>query len=130
MSKYNIDVYCVAITTDMQNGKAFVLSTKPDKIELPLIEIDNKNVDNTYKVLVSSVQRYLMTHELELSPQIINLNSSNIAPRKKQTINVIAGFLVKENVKHFDSYWIEFNLTDPNPGQFNGAVLETIQRLQ
>ena len=41
MTPLNIDAYAVAITTNMNDHKIYVLSTQSDSIVFPLVEVDN-----------------------------------------------------------------------------------------
>lgn len=128
MSKYAIDIYCVAVTTDISNGKIMVLSTKPEQVCFPTLSINEENVTSVTESIITLMQKYLMTNQVELSPQIISLNSSYIENKKKNTINIVAGFLIKENIKHFDSFWLEFNYDTHY--EHSGLILDVIQKLR
>lgn len=128
MAKYSIDISCVAITTDMNKGKMMILSTEQDKVVFPILSVNKTNISNINDSIVSLMQKYLMTSSIELSPQIITLNSPHIPNTKPHHLNIIAGFLVKENIKYFDSYWIEFNYESPST--HTPLILDVIQKLR
>lgn len=129
MSKFNIDLYSVAITTNVDDGKIYILSTKPDEISFPLLELTNSNLNTIDNDLVEYMRKFLMTHPLELSPQLMTINSADIQPRKKNTINVVYAFLVKEGIKNFDSYWINFDYHQVD-AKYAGLIFRIIQKLK
>jgi hypothetical protein len=128
MSKYSIDIHCIAITTDIANGKFMVLSIEPDKITLPILSVTKENADSLNESVTTLMQKYLMTNQVELSPQIISLNSTQIKHTKKNHLNIVAAFLIKENIKYFDSFWIEFDYE--NNSEYSGLILDVIQKLR
>ncbi len=129
MSKFNIDAYCVAITTNLEENKTYILSTTENSIEFPVLEIDTKNANSIDNSLIDHMRKFLMTSQFELSPQIVSANSTIIKPRKKNTINLVYSFLIKENVKNFDSHWISFNFQNPST-EYAGLIFEVIQKLK
>lgn len=131
MSKFNINVHIVAISTNLSIAKAFVLSTNETEILFPTLSIDNTNVDNIDKNITEMMQKYLMTSELELVPQIISLNKPDLnkPSSKKNTLNIVYGFLIKEGIRNFDSYWIEINFADiKHP--YTNLLFEVIQKIK
>lgn len=128
-TKFNIDISCVVITTDMTNGKIFILSLDPETLKFPILTIDKNNSSDIHQALVDTIKRYLMTNDMELTPQIINMNHSALAGKKKTVLNAVAGFLIKENVKNFDSHWIDFDFKT-STSALNPVIFEVIQRLQ
>jgi len=129
MSKFNINVYCIAITTSLEKNKAYTLSLSSESIVFPSLIVDTKNFDNIEKVIIEYMRTFLMTHELELAPQIIKLHSDIITNDKKNTLNVIYGFLIKEGIKNFNSDWIEFDFNAPNT-EYAPLIFEVIQKLK
>lgn len=129
MSKYNIDIYCVAITTNIENNKIYILSTDKDTIRFPFLEINNTNVDSIDSSVIDHMRKFLMTSHIELIPQIISANCSLIKQRRKHTLNIVYGFLLKENIKQFDSYWIDFDYQNPKT-EYSNLIFEVIQKLK
>lgn len=129
MSKYNIDIYCVAITTDIEKNKIYVLSTDQNKIQFPLLEVNSSNIESIEKNVIEHMRKFLMTSHIELIPQIISAHCPAIPARKKSTVNMVYGFLVKEGIKHFDSYWIDFDYNQPNT-EYVGLIFEVVQKLK
>lgn len=130
MSKYNINVHIVAISTNLSVEKAFVLSTNETEIIFPTLQIDNTNTDNIDETVIKMMQKYLMTSELELIPQIISLNKKELNNNlKKNTLNTVYGFLIKEGIRNFDSYWIEINFADIKH-KYTGLLFEVIQKIK
>lgn len=129
MSKYNIDIYSVVITTNIENNQIYVLSTEENTISFPYLEVNSTNVKSIDDSVIEHMRKFLMTNHVELFPQIICMNSSDIPSRKKNTINVVYGFIVKEGIKQFDSYWVEFDYEKPNM-QYVNLIFEVIQKLK
>jgi len=131
MSKYNIDIHIVAVSTNLSIEKAFVLSKNETDIVFPTLSIDNTNVNNIDKNIIEIMQKYLMTSELELIPQIITLNKTDLnkSSGKKNTLNIVYGFLIKEGIRNFDSYWIEINFADIKHPYAN-LLFEVIQKIK
>jgi hypothetical protein len=131
MSKYNIDIHIVAISTNLSIEKAFVLSKHETDIVFPTLSIDNTNVSNIDKNIIEIMQKYLMTSELELIPQIISLNKTDLnkSSSKKNTLNIVYGFLIKEGIRNFDSYWIEINFADTKH-PYSNLLFEVIQKIK
>ena len=129
MSKYNIDIYAVAITTNIENGGVYVLSLDETKIVFPYLEINSTNVESIDNSMVDLMRRFLMTSSIELIPQIITLNSNIIKSRKHHSMNVVYGFLIKEGIKHFDSHWLSFDFQNPNT-EYSPLIFEVVQKLK
>lgn len=129
MSKFNIDAYCVAITTNLEENKTYILSTKENSIEFPMMEITTTNVNSIENSLIDHMRKFLMTNHFELSPQIVSANSIIIKSRKKNTVNLVYAFLVKEDIKNFDSHWISFDFQNPST-EYAGLIFEVIQKLK
>jgi hypothetical protein len=129
MSKFNIDIYSVAITTNIEDGKVYILSTQEDKIVFPFIEVISTKIESIDTDVIESMRRFLMTSSVELIPQIISVHTPTIKSRKKNTVNMVYGFLIKEGIKHFDSYWINFDYQQPNT-EYANLIFEVIQKLK
>lgn len=113
----------------MENNKVFVLSTNPDSIIFPSLDIDNKNINNIYINIIEYMRTFLMTHQLELSPQLITTDNTIISSNKKHTLNLVYGLLIKEGIKNFNSHWIEINLLDSET-KYGSIIIEVIQKLK
>ncbi|NBU33488.1 hypothetical protein EBS40_02545 [bacterium] len=129
MSKYNLSAQCLVITTNINNNQVFILSLNPENIIFPSIEINNKNIDNLSNNIVEFMRTFLMTHELELAPQLITTDIKLISSSKKNTLNLIYGFLIKEGIKNFNSHWIELDFLNMK-SPYAPIILEVIQKLK
>lgn len=130
MSKYNVNIHIIAISTNLSVEKAFVLSTNETEIIFPTLQIDNTNVDNIDTAVIKTMQKYLMTSELELIPQVIGLNKQDLNNNlKKNTLNTVYGFLIKEGIRNFDSYWIEIDFADIQH-KYASLLFEVIQKIK
>jgi hypothetical protein len=120
----------VAIGTNLSTEKAFVLSLSETELVFPTLQIDNTNIDDIDKCVTQQMQRYLMTNELELVPQIINLNRKDLSKStKKNTLDIVYAFLIKEGVRNFDSYWLAINFADMD-SKYAPLLFEVIQKIK
>jgi hypothetical protein len=105
-----------------------VLSLSPDKVVLPQLTVNKDNINTITESVISLMQKYLMTSSIELSPQIISLNSPHILKPNNHHLGVVAGFLIKEDIKYFDSFWLSFNYESNT--EYSPLILEVIQKLR
>lgn len=129
MKKLNANAYCVILTTNMIDNKIYVLSTKENSIEFPRLELHSDNIDNLEDVVADHVKKFLVVNQLELTPQIISGNSAYITPKKKNTLDIVYGFLAQEESGVLDSHWINFDYKNPNT-PYASLIFEVIRKLK
>ena len=131
MTKYSVNIHCVAISTELSKEKAFIFSLSEKDIVFPVIEINNSNLSDIDQTVIREMQKYLMTNPLELVPQIITLNCETLKEnKKKHTLDIVYGFLVKEGIKNFNSYWIEIDFYNMSALKYPNLIFEVIQKLK
>ena len=127
MHKFNIDCYCVVLTTDMPNNKRYILSLEKETISLPKVIATSELISHTNKVLIEYLKNMNISQsDLSLIPQIICLHSSHIE-EKEDTINTVYGFLVDFNKEIKDSYWVSFEYAEPN--KYSNLIMDVVQKL-
>lgn len=130
MSKYSITIHCVAVSTDLAKEKAVIFSLDEKDLRFPFVEINNTNLEQIDRAVIQEMQKYLMTSEIELIPQIITLNCSLLKNiKRKHSLDIVYGFLIKEGIKNFNSYWIEIDFKNM-PQTYANLIFEVIQKLK
>jgi len=127
MNKFDIDCYCVVLSTDIPKNKKYILSLNQDDIILPKISVNSDNKNNINQALINYLKELKISdNNLSLIPQIICLNSDNIES-SDTTINTVYGFLVDYHETIISSYWISFEYTKPN--KYSNLIFNVIQKL-
>jgi hypothetical protein len=111
----------------MESGVVSILSESKDKVSLPYIRLNSENCIDINTTIASQIASYIPINYMELTPQIVTINSTNI-PIKDKTLNSVCGCLVKENISPVNTYWIPFDYN--NPGEYAKLLIEVIQKLQ
>jgi hypothetical protein len=127
MNSFNINCYCVVLSTDIPNNKKYILSLDKDNIVLPKIPATLEVIKNTNQTLMDYLKDLkIADNDLSLIPQIISLHSSYIEGEDND-INTVYGFLVDYHTDIKDSYWISFEYTEPN--KYSNLIFDVIQKL-
>lgn len=125
MNEFILKAECVAITTNIEEQKIFVLSLEEQRLVLPILDITKDNIESIDKNVIQNMKKFLMTNDLELAPQIIK-----IYPNKdSSTLHIVYAFLIKENIRHFDSHWINFDYNNPKI-EHSDLIFEVVQKLK
>lgn len=127
---YNIIINCVVIGTDIKNNKQYILSLNEQDIQFPSFSMDDDNKKNIEEHIVDYLKTYVAVNELELMPQLISLNHSNLSgdSKKKKDINVVYSSLVNYGPNINNCYWIEFDFLNHN--KYINLLFEVIQKLK
>lgn len=127
MPSFNIDCYCIVLSTDIPKNKKYILSLNKEDMVLPKIPVTADVLENTNQVLIDYLKKLnIADNDLSLIPQIISLHSPYIeAP--DNTINTVYGFLVEYHENIVDSYWIPFEYTEPN--KYSNLIFDVVQKL-
>lgn len=128
MKQYNVELISVILSVDIPTNKQYVLSLSNETIIFPKIVCDDTCLNKLPIALIENLQKYLnVTDNIEMIPQIINMYPS---VDKKDTINIIYGFLVTKTLCMNNSYWHEFNYYRPNNTTETNIVFEVVQKLK
>lgn len=127
-NKYTINIQCVVLSTDIANNKQFVLSLSKDQIEFPSFQCDSNFLNDTEEYLIQYLKQYIFVSDIELLPQLINLDTKYIS-NNDDTINIIYGFITtKTSSIGSDANWFEFDYQQPNP--YSNILFEVTQKLK
>jgi hypothetical protein len=126
-NKYNINILCVVLSTNIINNKQFVLSMSSDQIKLPTFECNPDFLNNTNVFLINYLKQYIFVSDIELLPQIINIENKHNC--KDDTINIVYGFITKNTASvGGGAQWLEFSYQQPN--LYSDILLEVTNKLK
>jgi hypothetical protein len=129
MENHNTKIACVLLATDIAKNKQFVLSTKSDEIELPLLEVSDEYFDNPVMYIAQKLKEYIFISDLELISQLISIkNRLPQISEEENTLYIIHGLLTPKSQNLNNVHWIEFNYHVPNT--HSHILLEVTQKLQ
>jgi hypothetical protein len=128
MSEFKFKINFVVFSTDIKNGKQFVLSLDKDNLKLPHVDLKKewiKNIDlNIAGYLKNNV---IQASDYDLIPQLICLHSNEIA-KDTNEINCVYGFIVTHTDKLINTYWQTFTISSEQ--KYLSLLLESIQKLR
>lgn len=127
-NKYNINIHCVVLSTDIPNNKQFVLSLSNNAIEFPSFACNNDFLNNPEEYLIQHLKQYIFVNDIELWSQIINIDHKYISS-SDDTVNIIYGFITtKTSSIGNGACWFEFSYQEPNP--YSNILFEVTQKLK
>lgn len=126
---FKVRIYCVVLSTDIPNNKQYILSSSKDSIEIPYFNLESSMLDNLEFDIISKMKELIFVSDIELLPQLISLNSSQLEIIEN-SLNTVYGFLVKytTNINSDKVYWQEFNYLTPN--KYSNLIMQVIQNLR
>lgn len=125
--------HLILLGIDMSTNKSYILSTDPEKIVYPKVEITKENKTDIERVLSDAVINhvYVQDHILSCPMQLISINFTDVEDEFKDDLNMAFGYLIgygDDKQTSEGSHWIEFEYT--NPATYDPVILQTIQRLK
>lgn len=123
-SLYKVNLKCVVLTTQEQYNKQYVLSLHSEDFQPPILVLDETIISNIETHLIKFLQQFVFTSELELMPQLIELNKSD---ENTNEIDIIYGSVVKYTSNINNCHWLEFSLAKEAP--YTNTILHVIQKL-
>ncbi|NDC71876.1 MAG: hypothetical protein EBZ62_00275 [Sphingobacteriia bacterium] len=108
------------------------MSTQNEEIVFPSFGLTIENVTDLDNHIIKFLKEYIFVSDLELSPQLITLNSihmikNNIEEEKNQ-LNTVYGFIVNHTNSINNCYWTYFDYTQPMT--YSNLLFEVIQKLK
>lgn len=126
---FYIKIHCVVIGTDLANSKQYVLSIKDEEIQFPSFFLDIINKNNIEQHMIDFLKQHVAASDLELMPQLISLNHSDLSDnKKKKNINVVYSSLINKSSIINNAYWIEFDFLNANI--YSNLIFEVVQKLK
>lgn len=126
-NNYKVNIHCVVLSTDIPNNKQYVLSTSEEDIEFPTFACSNEFLSEPDQYLISFIKKHIFLNDMELLPQLINLDNKYINDNK-DTINIIYGFITTKTNSINEANWYEFSFTEPN--RYSNILFEVTQKLK
>jgi len=127
--KFSVCCHCVMIGTDIKNIKQYILSTKPDQIDIPKFYINHENLKDLDTNIVTYMQTLVAISDIELTPQLIALHSSHIETKENE-LNTVYGFVSNytDSIDHDKVHWIEFKYNEYTP--YSYLIAEVTRKLK
>jgi hypothetical protein len=125
---FNINIHCVVFGVNAVLNKRCVLSIDNKEIVFPKFILDNNSLLNINESIIKFLKQYIFVNDLELLPQIINLNHSCLN-KETNTLNIVYGFIVNytSSIDTSKVYWIDFDILKEQPMSL--VLIETMQKL-
>lgn len=129
VDRFALKCYLVLISADVTNGKQYILSNKKNILEIPNIYIKEDSIAKVEDYLVSYMKSLIFVSDLELIPQIININNTSINQTKGE-INIVYGFVVglTNSINTPEVYWYEFDYQTHT--KYSELIAEVIRKLK
>lgn len=132
---FSIKFYFVVLGVDPNNLKQYILLNNDNSI--PSFYLNKDNVNNLEKYSLDFILNLIFVDPVELMPQLINLNSSNIDNKDANELNLVYGFIVNYTKNIHDSVvWQEFsyNKSETADGHitdsYRDIIFEVSQKLK
>jgi len=126
--KYDVNIYCVVLSTDIPNNKQFVLSLSSEQIDFPHFACNTDYLNTPEEYLAKHLKQYIFVNDVELLSQIINIDNKYICDNE-DTINIIYGFVTTKTTSIGNgACWFEFSYQEPNP--YSNILFEVTQKLK
>ena len=77
--------------------------------------------------LMSFLKQYIFVNDLELMPQLININSP-ILSKNSDDLNIVYGFIVPYTESINNGYWVEFQILQEQ--KYSPLLFEVMQKLR
>lgn len=127
--KFSIKLHLVILATEISLNQQYVLSTSKEEITLPCLYLENNFCSIIEDKILSYAQSLVFTNELELTPQLININDKNIDSVDGE-LNAVYGFVISktDNINQSSVHWIPFDYIHPN--KYSHLLFEVTQKLK
>lgn len=125
---FNININCVVFGVNELLNKRCVLSTSPTEIILPKFSLDQNQIKQLNKNIITFVKNYAFVSDLELMPQMISFNH-DVLNSDPLTLETVYGFIIdyNSNIDPAKCYWIDF---DPlKEHRLSVVLFDTMQKL-
>lgn len=125
---FNINIHCVVFGVNVSLNKKCILSTDSKEIIFPKFILENNESQNINENLIKFLKQYIFVNNLELLPQIINLNHTSLN-KEPNTLDIVYGFIIDYNssIDTTKVHWIDFDILKEQP--LSLVIFETIQKL-
>lgn len=118
-------------SSDIAKEKRYILSTDPEQMVLPRMEITDDNKSSLFQHLGVFVrEHYLMANDFELLPKMIELHSNFISTEKGK-VEMVYASVVDHQVQKSEKncHWLEFDALDNLEKEKGAFLLNCIRNL-
>lgn len=125
---FDININCVVFGVNTTLNKRCILSTSFDDIELPSFKLLPEQVSNINLSIIDFLRQYIFVNELELLPQMITMNSTDMVTIDL-VLQTVYGFIVdyKSSIDSSKVRWVDFDILEEH--RLGPVIFETMQKL-
>lgn len=124
---FNVKINCVVFSTNINLNKRYLLSLDSNQIILPSFGLLSEHLENTEYKIVEFLKQFVFVNELELLPQLININSKSLSDNESD-LNIVYGFIINHTNSINNSHWLEFELLKEQ--KYSSILFEVMQKLR
>lgn len=125
---FDINIHCVVFGVNPSLNKRCILSTKAEDIDLPNFKLSVDQASNINQAIIDFLRQYVFVNELELLPQMININSPTLKT-EDSILQTVYGFIIdyKSSIDSSKVQWIDFDPLQEH--RLSPVIFETMQKL-
>lgn len=125
---FDINIHCVVFGVNPGLNKRCILSIRSEDMELPNFKLQIEQAQNINQTIVDFLRQYIFVNELELLPQMININSSTLKT-EDNILQIVYGFIVEysSSIDSSKVQWIDFDPLQEH--RLSPIIFETMQKL-
>ncbi|NBT09089.1 MAG: hypothetical protein EBS98_09845, partial [Chitinophagia bacterium] len=123
---FDIHISCVVFGVNPSLNKRCILSTKAEDIDLPNFKLSVDQASNINQAIIDFLRQYVFVNELELLPQMININSPTLKT-EDHILQTVYGFIIdyKSSIDSSKAQWIDFDPLQEH--RLSPIIFETMQ---
>jgi len=126
-NNFSIRCYLIILSISHDNLKQYILLNK--NMDIPNFLLESNNISGLEKYIHNQATNIVFSDPIELIPQLISFNSSNIKNNNETELNLIYGFIMDHTDKIHDSVlWDEFHYASPH--KYSDIIFEVSQKLR
>lgn len=125
---FDINIHCVVFGVNPGLNKRCILSIKAEDIDLPNFKLSVDQASNINQAIIDFLRQYVFVNELELLPQMININSPTLKT-EDSILQTVYGFIIdyKSSIDSSKVQWIDFDPLQEH--RLSPVIFETMQKL-
>jgi hypothetical protein len=125
---FDVNINCVVFGVNPLLNKRCILSTNFEDIELPNFKLQVEQARNINQSIINFLRQYVFVNELELLPQMVNINSE-VLKTEDSILQIVYGFIVdyKSSIDPSKVKWIDFEPLQEH--KLSPVIFETMQKL-
>lgn len=124
---FDVKINCVVFSTNINMNKRYVLSMDTENIVFPSFDLTLEHLENTEYTIIQFLKNLVLVNDLELLPQLININSKSLSSNTTE-LNIVYGFIVSHTHNINNAHWIEFELLKEQ--KYSPLLFEVMQKLK